>query len=157
MAAEEQRQTVYLQSSDKVNGLKTTTEKKELLEALDQFLVENNLTKKKLILYGDIPALAYIFNMESAVFTTWPDLDSNPLTRLQQDLDNISNEKNDELPVVIFGTQAVNKLKQQSGIRYQKFYVIWEFMQKKQYKAVYQSKQYQVFYPPSLLHGCFGK
>ena len=93
MAAEEQRQTVYLQSSDKVNGLKTTTEKKELLEALDQFLVENNLTKKKLILYGDIPALAYIFNMESAVFTTWPDLDSNPLTRLQQDLDNISNEK----------------------------------------------------------------
>ncbi len=157
MAAEEQRQTVYLQSSDKVNGLKTTTEKKELLEALDQFLVENNLTKKKLILYGDIPALAYIFNMESAVFTTWPDLYSNPLTRLQQDLDNISNEKNDELPVVIFGTQAVNKLKQQSGIRYQKFSVIWEFMQKKQYKAVYQSKQYQVFYPPSLLHGCFGK
>ena len=53
------------------------------------FLIENELNTKQLILFGDIPALSYLFDMEPAIFTTWIDLDSNQIEQLRIDLDRI--------------------------------------------------------------------
>ena len=47
---------------------------------------------KKLVLYGNIPGLSYYLDKPSAVYTTWPDLDSNSLAKLEEDLDRISLE-----------------------------------------------------------------
>lgn len=137
----EERVTLRLQSGTAVNGLRTTASKAEQLEELDRFLTENNLTLNSVILYGDVPALAYIFDMESAVFTTWADLDSNALARLEQDLDKIDGA----YPVVILGETAVRGLTGEDGMSYKKLITIKDFMQKNHYTEVYTGDAYRVF------------
>lgn len=141
LPAGEERVALSLQSSDRADGLRTTKAKKEQLEALDRFLVEQELTSHRLILFGDVPALAYLFDMEPAVFTTWPDLDSNSLAQLQQDLDEIRNDN----PVIILGMQSVNRLDEESGIPYQKLRAIEAFMEQKGYAQVYAGEDYAVY------------
>ena len=122
------------------NGLKTTIAKKTELESLEKYLYENNLMNNSLILYGDIPALSYIFDMKPAIYTTWADLDSKDMERLQADLDKIT----DNYPVIIFGTKSVENIDKNSFC-YEKLLAIRSFMDKNKYKQVYTSDSYQVY------------
>ena len=51
-----------------------------------ELTVKNELLQKEVILYGDIPAIAYIFDLKPAVYTTWADLNSNSLEQLETEL-----------------------------------------------------------------------
>lgn len=98
--------TLALPMDSPVNGLKTNAFKKEELERLAACLLEYGLLDRKLILYGDIPALSYILDMEPAIYTTWIDLDSNSAIRLEEELGAITAKRGASLPVVIFGENA---------------------------------------------------
>ena len=75
-------------------GMYTTEANAGALEEISAYLDEHETEYegKKLILYGNIPGLAYYLDRPSAVYTTWPDLDSNSLAKLEEDLDRISLE-----------------------------------------------------------------
>lgn len=75
-----------------LEGMYTTGPNAETLEEISTFFIERHTeySGKKLILYGNIPGLSYYLDRPSAVYTTWPDLDSNSLTKLEEDLDRIS-------------------------------------------------------------------
>ncbi|MDE7477770.1 MAG: acyltransferase, partial [Lachnospiraceae bacterium] len=93
-----------LQCSSTGTGLMTTTEKKAAVEELDQYLFQNELNQKQVILYGDIPTLSYLFDMEPAISTTWADLDSYSIETLEKELQRVtSDEIPDIAPVIIFG------------------------------------------------------
>ncbi len=68
----------------------TTADRKESLESLDRYLYQSGLNEKQVILYGGIPALAYLFDMEPAISTTWADLDSYAMAVFEQELDRVS-------------------------------------------------------------------
>lgn len=92
-----------------VNGMKTNAFAKEELERLADYLLKYGLLERKLILYGDIPALSYILDMEPAIYTTWIDLDSNSAIRLEEELDAFTTKKSASLPVVVFGENAFHE------------------------------------------------
>ncbi|MCM1182555.1 MAG: hypothetical protein NC337_04180 [Roseburia sp.] len=140
-AAREPRAVLHLQSGVSADGLRTTNAKAASLQALDCCLAENGLTGGRVILYGDIPALAYIFDLEPAVFTTWPDLDSNAADRLEEDLAAI----HDDRPAVILGAESVDWLTEQSGLRYQKLCAIQAFMKANDYVEIYSDEAYRVY------------
>ncbi len=75
-------------------GMYTTEANAGALEEISAYLDEHETEYegKKLILYGNIPGLAYYLDRPSAVYTTWPDLDSNSLAKLEEDLDRISSD-----------------------------------------------------------------
>jgi len=120
------------------NGMKTNAFSKEELERLAGYLKDNDLLDRKVILYGDIPALAYILAMEPAIYTTWIDLDSNSASRLKKELDAISADSDEPLPVVIYRADAYDAAKPA------KAEMIWEFLEKNNYQRVYRGERYIV-------------
>lgn len=138
----EKRVEVELKCSNVLDGMRTTVEKKQALEGLDSFLYENELNEKQLILYGDIPAVSYIFDMEPAVFTTWADLESNRITLLEEDLKSLYEAG--EAPVVIFGKEALENRKR-LGKADEKCELIRSFMEMSGYGKVYENSMFEVF------------
>lgn len=137
---------IELQCSDAGAGLLTTADKRRALEELDTYLYQNDLNKKQVILYGKIPAIAYLMDMEPAIFTTWADLDSNSIDALEEDLDRLSGEAaSDTLPVIIFGRPCVEGLTEADGLVYQKLERIVDFAEENGYKQCFDNEEYIVF------------
>lgn len=135
-----------LKCSQTADGLRTTPDKKAALEELDSYLYQSGLNKKQVILYGDIPAIAYLFDMEPAIFSTWSDLDSNSMDRLKAELDALSGERNpQELPVVILGCPSVERLTEEDGLVYQKLERIQSFLEKNGYEQEFCNASYIVY------------
>ena len=142
-AGDEQQTLTELKCSTAALGLKTTAEKKQAIESLDSFLYDSELNKEHVILYGNIPAVAYIFDMQPAIFTTWADLDSNRLSLLEQDLNTIS--QNGGTPVVILGKEALD-IRAQQGIPDAKLDAINAFMETAEYAIVYENDMFTVYH-----------
>ena len=132
---------LQLECTDNSDGLITTSDKKYELEALDKFLADNDLNEKRLITFGYVPALSYIFDMQPAVYTTWVDLESNPLSRFEEELESIK----DDYPVVIIGTEYVNGLEKTDGMVYEKLNTLEKFIDLNGYECVYLSSLFQVY------------
>lgn len=125
------------------NGMRTQKEVGEGLEQLTEYLLENGLLDRKLILYGNIPALAYILDMEPAIYTTWIDLDSNSAQTLEKDLAKIcKQEANEPLPVVIMRKDAMLD-------KTVKAQMIEAFLISNQYEITYFGSDYCVYTAPS--------
>lgn len=141
------RVVTELQCSDTGAGLATTVDKKKALEELDRYLYRHRLNEKQVILYGDIPALAYLFDMEPAISTTWADLDSNSMDMLERNLDRLAGDRApDELPVIILGCSSVESLTEESGLSYQKLELIKDFAMENGYQECFRNVGYIVFY-----------
>ena len=130
-----------------VNGMKTNAFAKEELEHLTGYLSEHGLLDRKLILYGDIPALSYILDMEPAIYTTWIDLDSNSAIRLEEELGALTAKKSASLPVVILGENAFHDgVFLEQGQEYMtKAGIINKFMLDNNYEEVYLGVSYRVY------------
>lgn len=93
-----------------LEGMRTNGLTAEVLEEVTAFMLENNSEygQKELVLYGNIPGLAYYLNMPPAIYTTWADLDSNPLERLERELGEISESRGNDMvarPLVVLTPQ----------------------------------------------------
>ena len=88
-----------------LHGMYTNEMNAETLEELTLFMTENHeeYADKKLILYGNIPALAYYLDKPPAISTTWADLDTSSLEQLREELKEISQmvSRGEERPLVI--------------------------------------------------------
>lgn len=89
-----EKRSAQVEGNNVLAGMYTTEANAGALEEISAYLNEHETEYegKKLILYGNIPGLAYYLDRPSAVYTTWPDLDSNSLAKLEEDLDRISLE-----------------------------------------------------------------
>jgi hypothetical protein len=132
------RVRINLKCDKAANGLLTSYDKKTAIESLDSFLYDNGLNSKELITYGNIPALSYIFNMQPAIFTTWVDLDSNSLSRLEAELE--------DYPVIILGMESVDNMTDESTLQYKKLKAIERFVDENNYEVVYENKEFRVYY-----------
>lgn len=141
LPAGEERAVLCLQGTHRADGLYTTRERKEQLEALDGFLTSNRLLGEPVILYGDIPALAYLYDMEPALFTTWADLDSNALGRIQEELDGLCDER----PLVILGMESIGSIDDVGSPRYQKLMAVRAFMEENGYQEIYGQGAFAVY------------
>lgn len=139
-------QQLELQCSGRGTGLRTTDKKAAALEELDAFLYQNALNKKQVILYGNIPALAYLFDMPPAIFTTWADLDSNSMEILKGELDALSDKiTSNTAPVIILGRTAVENQNQAEKLTLQKYQLILKFARENHYRQCFQNEEYCVY------------
>ncbi len=146
------RERLQLQCSSAGTGLMTTADKKAQLTELDDYLYQNELNKKQVILYGDIPALAYLLDMESAVSSTWADLDSYGLDMFQEQLDRLSAQCGradgaGAFPVIIFGRSETERLTAADGFAYEKLMAVREFMETNHYAESFKNGGYLVYTP----------
>ena len=142
-----ERLDAKIEGSKILKNMKTDAFTAETLEEINTFVLEKNTqyADKKIILYGNIPGLAYYLDKAPAIYTTWPDLDTNSYERLVEDLDTISeNIKQDEenRPLVIFGT---TDLENENEMQQKKRATIENFMTQHDYTAVFSNERYAIF------------
>ena len=98
------RDTV-VSSVPNAKGMYTTAENADELDALYGFLSENDLTDRTLLTFGDAPGLSYLFDMECAISTTWPDLESYDEETFEKELTDLGGlaftTHREQLPVII--------------------------------------------------------
>lgn len=144
-----------------LQGMYTTALNAETLDELSVFMTEHEMeyAGKELILYGNICGLSYYLDRAPAVFTSWPDLDTNSLERLQTDLDGISGEISEkgQRPLVIitpqmdaFYRQDVEAMKwwntdEDACSADKKLFAIMVFMDKNDYKQVFANEAFVVY------------
>lgn len=92
-------------NNEVLSGMYTTALNAETLDELSVFMTEHETeyVGKELVLYGDICGLSYYLDRAPAIFTSWPDLDTNSLQRLQTDLEELSGfiSEKGQKPLVI--------------------------------------------------------
>ena len=87
-----------IEDNSVLKGMKTTEENARNLQELNNYVRKEITNNEKVLLYGNVPALAFYFSMEPAISTAWPDLDSFSYEKFKTDLGNIES---DVAPVVI--------------------------------------------------------
>ncbi len=88
----------------KTQFMVTTSENAATLEELGEYLQTNELIGKKTILFGGIPGLSYIFDLEPAIDTVWPDLDSYTAEKFEDSLSELS-QSDSPVPAIIVGKE----------------------------------------------------
>lgn len=90
-----------------LKGMYTSELNSETLEEISIFMTENSAqyAGKELILYGNIPGISYYLDKPPAIDTTWADLNTYPVSRLTQELEEISAR-----PLVILTPQIASYL-----------------------------------------------
>lgn len=128
-------------------GLYTTVDKASELDMLGGYLQENELLQKEVILYGDIPAIAYIFDLKPAVYTTWADLNSNSLEQLETEL--ASKGVREKEPLVIMSAETATRMTEEAEREAdKKLGVIYQYLSEMEYDNTYASAQFYVYEAP---------
>ncbi len=122
----------------KVNGMVTLSENAQSLDELYNVLVSNDLTDSKLISFGGVPGLSYIFDMEPAIDTAWPDLDSYAVSKFENQLKRY--QSGDELPTLIIGKDMAEYANIET-----KYNILMDYIDSRDYNKVFESDRFTVF------------
>ena len=123
----------------KLNGMVTTAENAERLTSLHAFLRDNGYEGSETLLFGDIPGVSYLFDLPPAIFTTWPDLESNVTERFDEALSALSGT-----PLVIVHPEGTNMYTHSE----RKYTLLLFYMEQNGYETVYDENGFKVFAVP---------
>lgn len=102
----EKRDTVITENAV-LKGMHTNRITAESIEGITQYCQDNQLTDKKVILYGTIPAMSCFLQMPSAISTSWADLASYSYTLMESDLRKVKEamEQNEaDRPIILLSS-----------------------------------------------------
>ncbi len=122
----------------KVSALKTTSYNAGSLDELAKALSDNDLLGRKTVFFGGIPGLSYIFDLEPALDTTWPDLDSYSTDKF--DVGLMDTQALDELPTVIIGKE----MQEYANIE-EKYDILLDYIANHDYNKVFENNRFIVF------------
>lgn len=92
-----------VENNDILKGMWMQEERATVLSEISEYVDEQGLKGKEIIVYGEIPAMPYFLEMPFAI-SSWPDLRSYNYSVLQKDLSKIQEDvsvNGRELPVVL--------------------------------------------------------
>ncbi|MBP5197906.1 MAG: hypothetical protein J6033_02520 [Lachnospiraceae bacterium] len=137
-----------------LKGVKMDPQKAKTLDELTEFIYENSLSGKEVILYGDIPSMSFYLEMPAA-FNNWSDLESYKKAVLEEELSDL-----DTMPVIIFGRVVTGEYEdaylgdgaeyfsdnQKKLLKYEKYMLIKDFMAENDYEQVFENESYAVYF-----------
>lgn len=121
-------------------NMRTSVDKAQKLSELGGYLEQSELKNKQVLLYNNIPAIAYIFDLQPAIFTTWIDLDSNTIDRLKADMQKMDTSNT----IVICSTQMIYEDRISSSCK-EKYKLIEEWMREHAYECTFENEDYCVY------------
>ena len=123
----------------KVATMATTSYNADSINELYSALESMNAFDKKAIFFGQVPGLAYIFDLEPAINTVWPDLDSYSTSKFSDELSKIS-AKGIDAPIIIMG----QNLPEYANIEAKKD-VLMDYIASNDYNKVFESDRFTVY------------
>ena len=126
----------------KANGLVTTKENYDAIKELESCLKDNDLMQSKALVFGDVPGIPYLFDIEPAIDTTWPDLDSYSTVSFKNAIDKLDSS-DEPKPTVIMGT--LDLVMQENPNIAAKEKMLMDYIEKNDYNIVFESDRFTVY------------
>lgn len=121
----------------RARGMVTTAANAHSLQQLYDFLQQNGLAGQKVIQFGKAPGVCYLMNLEPAIFSLWPDLDSNTTERFDEAMTNLDP---DEQPLIIVHPDFNGEV-----LAEQKYDILLDYMANYDYNKVFENDNYVVY------------
>jgi hypothetical protein len=122
----------------KVRSMRTTADNAASLNELYEALKSSDLLGKETMLFGGVPGLAYIFDLEPAIDTVWPDLDSYSTSKFEIRLTELCTSGS--TPTVIIGKE----LAEYANIG-EKYDILMDYIANQDYNMVFESDRFIVY------------
>ncbi len=128
-----------------LSGMKTTQKNASMLQGLNDYLVDNGLIGADAVIFGHIPAMAFYFQLEPAISSTWPDLDSYSEEKFISEIDRL--EEDGERPIVVAELFAIKTAQAETTKQTyrNKMQRLKEFMDKNAYEEVFRNESFVVY------------
>ena len=136
-----QEKSSKVESSIPLRGIGMGAERAKWLEEISQYAREAQLTGRRAILHGKIPALSFYLEMPPA-FHSWNDLKSFQPETMKQTLADLMTEidKGGEKPVIIADQSCLEE-----GQEDEKWEMILDFMGRYQYKRTFENEKFVIW------------
>lgn len=148
-----------VKTPEKAAGIYTNMENGALLEELAVFIEEEGLAGREMIAYGELPGLHYLLDMQPALSTAWPDLDSYRMAEYTRDMEALETARKagEEPPVIIVSSgiaaywsddgEAINwfgvDMEKMAGD--EKLRILWDFVSDHGYVERFGNARYVVY------------
>ncbi|MGN0401973.1 MAG: hypothetical protein ACI4HQ_06895 [Acetatifactor sp.] len=134
----EAKRDVMITDIEVLKGMYTTAENAEALNSLHAYLDQEELKGREVILYQDIPAIAYYMDLKPAISSTWPDLVSYSVEKFRQELERVKESySKEDKPLLILGC-----LPEEEGV---KMDLLREFMDELDYEMSFSNDKWFLY------------
>ena len=89
-----------VENNEMLRGIGMSPAKARWMSQISEYVAQNHLQGREVILYGQIPSLAYYLQMPPA-FNSWCDLESYSLEAMEKDMEELDTDSGKETPVII--------------------------------------------------------
>ncbi len=136
------KRTTLIGSMDlpKAAGMHTTITNAEDISEVYKFLNDNDLGDRSLLQFGKAPGLSYLMDMEPAIFTTWPDLDSNTTEKFSEALSSFNGDESKDLPVVIINPDFEGEV-----LAEEKYDLLLDFLSTWKYNNIFDNGRFEIY------------
>lgn len=140
---EGQRRDSYVTGNRKLAGVRTNVENAAALQGVVDFVQEGGYGgwAQRLITFGDVPGFGWIFDMPSELSHDWPDMNTYPAERMEQDLESFDTA-NHLYPLIIVNPANIDMEDAQEA---QKWRLLENFMEKNGYGTIFDNGTYRIY------------
>lgn len=123
-----------------LNGMYTTEENGQNLQELNSYLVENNLIGSEAILFGNVPAYAFYFELNPVISSTWPDLQSYSVQKFKEEIEKLDTK--DSNPIILMSANPIDTGADDTCKEFlkEKYKYLTEYMENHQYEQVFSNE-----------------
>ncbi len=142
-----QNMTATVTDNDVLAGVKMPEERAEWLQEISEYVREQHLKGREVILYGDLPALSFYLQMPSA-FNPWSDLTSYSIQTMKRDMEELREEVLQgvqEAPVVIVECAYGAEEPSEAIVEDVKWQLIVEFMKEFGYTQTFENEKFVIY------------
>lgn len=123
-------------------GVYTNRDNAENLQELNDYLKAEKLAGELAIVFGNIPALTFYYELEPALSSTWPDLPSYSVEKFTTELDNMK-----DMPMIIVSANPadIGKAEGSKESLKQKIAYLEQFMERNGYAQTFVNDAFVVY------------
>lgn len=136
------KRDTQIENNPVLSGMYTNRDNAENLQELNDYFQEDSAAEEKVVLFGNIPALAFYYELKPALSSTWPDLPSYSLEKFTTELKNLQ-----EMPIIIVSANPadVGNVEGAKEALKQKNAFLEQFMAQNEYVQTFANDAFVVY------------
>jgi len=143
-----QNTSATVTNNEILKGIQMSPERVEWLSSITDYVEDNDLQGREVILYGGIPSLSYYLQMPSA-FNPWSDLDSYSVAQMELKMAELAgeiDEKGAEPPIIIAEKKYVDNFSGESEtMKDIKWQIVLDFMEEYGYEQTFDNGKFLIW------------
>lgn len=136
-----EKRDTKVENVSSLEGMYTNKENASELEKVCGFIESKN--PDELLLYGNCPGLTYVLGIPSAMSSSWSDLDSNPLSLIENDLLDLEKKLNNDQDYSMIA--VMREVQSDSALYEQKKEMIEEFLKSNEFNIALETDGFRVY------------